>query len=156
MIKITIPAFKELRLAHLVLDYNGTLAVDGILLEGVAARLEALSEKLRIHVVTADTFGKARQGLAGLPCELTILPKENQAEAKREFVEKLGAEGVVAIGNGRNDTLMLRAASLGVAVIEGECLAAQTLLAADVIAPNIHAALDLLANPLRLVATLRS
>ena len=35
MIEIDVPGFGALRLEHLVLDYNGTLACDGMLLEGV-------------------------------------------------------------------------------------------------------------------------
>ena len=36
MIEIDIPGYKTLHLEHLVLDYNGTLAVDGVLIDGVA------------------------------------------------------------------------------------------------------------------------
>jgi hypothetical protein len=71
--ELAIPGFGRLSLEHLVLDYNGTLAVDGKLLPGVKARLARLSGMLRIHVVTADTFGKARAGLRGLDCRLEIL-----------------------------------------------------------------------------------
>ena len=73
MIEIAIPDFGELRLEHLVLDYNGTLALDGRLLFGVRERLERLAEQLTIHVITADTFGKAADYLAGIPCQLDIL-----------------------------------------------------------------------------------
>jgi soluble P-type ATPase len=86
---------------------------------------------------------------------LKIVPAAGQAEAKRRFVESLGAEGVVAIGNGRNDRRMLEAARLGIAVIQGEGAAAGTVAAADLVVPTIADALDLLAHPLRLVASLR-
>ena len=39
MIAHKIPGFGALRLEHLVLDYNGTLALDGRLLRGVGPRL---------------------------------------------------------------------------------------------------------------------
>jgi soluble P-type ATPase len=74
MLEIIIPGHKTLLLQYLVMDYNGTLAQDGLLLEGVRSRLLSLSERLQLHVVTADTFGLARSQLAGLPCELAILP----------------------------------------------------------------------------------
>ena len=156
MIAIDIPGFGKLELAHLVLDYNGTLAIDGRLMGGVAERLHALAAGLSIHVVTADTFGLARAELAGLPAAVTVLPMEGQAEAKRDFVTRLGAASVVAIGNGRNDRHMLRAAALGIAVTQREGLATETAAAADVMSPAIVDALDLLAQPKRLVATLRS
>jgi soluble P-type ATPase len=62
----------------------------------------------------------------------------------------------VSIGNGRNDQLMLKASALGIAVILAEGIAAETLLASDVVCTSIIDALDLLRNPLRLTATLRS
>ena len=156
MIEIAIPDFGVLRLSHLVLDYNGTLACDGRLLEGVAQRLTRLAEELTVHVVTADTFGRAGEGLAGLPVSLTVLEREGQSSAKRAYVRSLGAEDTAAVGNGRNDRLMLRTAALGIAVLETEGAAVQTLNAADLLIPGLTNALDLLLHPKRLTATLRS
>ena len=155
MLQISIPGRADLRLEHLVMDYNGTLACDGLLLPGVRECMEALSDRVRIHVLTADTFGKARAGLEGLPCELSILPPENQDKGKLAYVKRLGAAGAVCVGNGRNDMLMLKAAALGIAVVQEEGASVQTAMAADVICPNISSALQLLTSPLRLTATLR-
>jgi soluble P-type ATPase len=156
MICIQIPGFRKLELDRLVLDYNGTLAIDGELVDGVADRLRALSAQLTIHVVTADTFGRAGGALAGLPCELLVLPKNRQAGGKLAYVNRLGARRCACIGNGRNDRLMLRAAALGIAVVLAEGASAETLVSARVVATSITDALDLLIHPLRLVATLRS
>jgi soluble P-type ATPase len=156
MIEITIPGYKKLQLSHLVLDYNGTLACDGELLPGVEQRLNTLSAQMQIHVLTADTFGKVESALTGVPAELSILPPESQAVGKLKYVQQLGPDGVVCIGNGRNDRLMLKEAALGIAVLQEEGVAVEAVVAADVVAPNILAALDLLIHPLRLVATLRS
>lgn len=154
--KVEIPGFGTLVLGHLVLDYNGTLARDGRLLPGVRARLRALGGMLEVHVVTADTFGRARAQLKGADCSLVILPGRGQDRAKAAYVRRLGSARTVAIGNGRNDRLMLRAAALGIAVLQGEGAAAEALAAADAVAGSIGDALDLLLEPLRLVATLRS
>jgi soluble P-type ATPase len=156
MIEITIPGFGMLRLQHLVMDYNGTLAQDGHLLEGVAPRLGRLAVQIQLHVVTADTFGQAQSNLAGLPCKTVILPGENQAQAKLATIENLDRDQVVAIGNGRNDRLMLESAALGIAIIQGEGAAFETLSVAHVIMPDILSALDALLFPKRLIATLRS
>ncbi|OOG28844.1 ATPase P [Thioalkalivibrio denitrificans] len=156
MLEITIPGGPALALEHLVLDYNGTLAVDGALLPGVAEALEALSRHLRLRVLTADTFGRARDNLAGLPCELIVLDPDAQDQAKLRHVQSLGAGRCVAVGNGRNDCLMLKAAALGICVVQAEGAAMATLLAADVAVPDIHSALGLLRRPQRLVATLRT
>ena len=156
MIEITIPGYRNLQLKHLVLDYNGTLSCDGKIIPGVKETLDIFRDKLHIHILTADTFGKARSELEGVPCELTILAEENQDTSKIEYVKHLGSEFTVCIGNGRNDRLMLKEAVLGIAVIQEEGAAVQTLLTADVVCTSIVSALQLLTNPLRLVATLRS
>ena len=156
MIEINIPGFCHLQLAHLVLDYNGTLAIDGHLIPQVGKKLTKLSHDLHIHVLTADTFGLAKTGLAGLPLDLTIAPPEDQAETKRAFVIDLGVEQVVAIGNGRNDGPMLKAAALGIALVQQEGGAVETLLSADIVSASILDALDLFNHPQRLVATLRA
>ncbi len=154
--EISIPGFGDLSLAHLVLDYNGTLAADGRLLPGVAPRLVRLAPSLEVHVLTADTFGGVREELAGLPVRVTVIPRGDEAQAKAGVVRTLGAERTAAIGNGRNDALMLSEAALGVAVLQGEGAAREALLAADVVAPDIQAALDLFLHPARLLATLRA
>lgn len=156
MIEVNIPGFHRLRLSHLVLDYNGTLAVDGCLLEGVRERVDALAASLRIHIITGDTFGKAREQLETIDCRLIILPSEGQDVTKADYVQQLGPMQTVAIGNGRNDRLMLQQAEIGIAVLGREGAAIETLTAADLIVPDPLTALDLLRNPLRLMASLRS
>lgn len=154
MIRVDIPGRGILELEHLVLDLNGTIALDGEVLAGVPERLVALLEKLRIHLVTADTQGRAAVITEQLGIELVLVTPGDEAEQKRALVERLGAERVLAIGNGANDAGMLRAAALGIAVMGTEGLAVEALQAADVVA-TIQDALDLLLHPRRLVATLR-
>ena len=153
---ILIPGYGKLCLEYLVMDYNGTLAIDGGLIDGVKGVLIKLSEILEFHVLTADTFGKAAAGLDGIPCKLTVLPKEDQQTGKLDYVKMLGADRTVSIGNGRNDQLMLKESALGIAVILGEGASVETLISANVICTSIVSALELLMNPLRLTATLRS
>ncbi len=156
MIEIKIPGYKNLQLEHLVLDYNGTLAIDGKLIPGVKDALIQLSEKLRIHIITADTFGRVQNEVTEIPCELSILPKENQDIGKLEYVKRLGPDITVCIGNGRIDRLMLEDAIVGIVVVQKEGAAVESIQLADVMCPSIISALELLTNPLRLIATLRS
>ncbi len=156
MIDVAIPGYGRLALEHLVCDYNGTLARDGVLLDGVAAQLNALAANLTVHVVTGDTFGTALRSLQGLTCAVTLLPSEGQVQAKQAFVTKLGAAGVVAVGNGRNDRLMLEAAALGIAVIGDEGLAADAMQACNIVVRHVADAFALLEDPRRLIATLRA
>lgn len=156
MFALDIPGYGALRIEHLVLDYNGTLAVDGRLLPGVKSRLQRLARRLRIHVVTADTFGTARRALRGSACRLTVLAAAGQSEAKALYVRRIGQAHVACIGNGRNDRRMLRAAALGIVVLQAEGAAGEAVAAADIVMTSINHALELFMHPQRLVASLRS
>ncbi|WP_462325092.1 HAD family hydrolase [Desulfoplanes sp.] len=156
MICIDIPGGSELRLEHLVLDFNGTLALDGSLLPGVSERLTALSGELSVHIVTADTFGNVAHLFTGTPHDIVVLGPENQDRAKQRVVRNLGPRECVAMGNGKNDVLMLRQAALGIGLIQEEGAYPGIMTAANVICTNISDGLDLLTHPLRLAATLRN
>ena len=156
MIELAIPGRETFRLEHLVLDVNGTLALDGILLPGVTERLATLRQALALHLLTADTHGAQQRINQALRLEGRRLdPAAAGAEQKAAYVRTLGADRVVAIGNGVNDVGMLRDAALGIAVLGPEGMALVALQAADVVTRSIADALDLLSNPKRLVATLR-
>ncbi len=155
MINFTIPGLGDYALEHLVMDVNGTLATDGALLDGVAERLAALRNVFTLHLLTADTHGKQAAIDERLGLTAVRIKAGGEALQKEEYVRALGAEKVVAIGQGANDAEMLRAARLGVCVLSAECAARETLLAADLVAPDILAALDALLNPKRIIATLR-
>lgn len=149
---LELPGRTPLELTDLVLDFNGTLSLDGLLVPQVRPRLARLAKRWRVTVLTADTFGKAARSLAGLPLKLRIVATGKE---KLAFVRQRGTDHVAAIGNGRNDVAMLKAAALGIAVLGPEGAAGDLLAAADVVVRDVREALDLLAHPLRLKATLR-
>jgi soluble P-type ATPase len=155
MIRIDIPGFGPVGLEHLVIDFSGTLSVDGRLVPGAREQLNNLAESVAIHVLTADTHGKALPELEGIACETTLLEVENQDGQKEDFVKDLGAECVVAIGNGNNDRKMLASARVGIAVCLAEGCAIDCLSGADVLVTSVTDALGLLLKPDRLKATLR-
>ena len=155
MIEINIPGRGLIQLRYLVSDVNGTLALDGQLLDGVPKNLLALSDRLQLHLLTADTHGRQAQIDEQLGLQAMRIPQGGEAEAKAAYVHELGAESVVALGQGANDAGMLRAAAIGIAVASVEGLAIESLTSADVVVPNINAAFELLEHPKRLVATLR-
>lgn len=155
MLTIEIPGRQALKLSHLVLDYNGTVAVDGALLESVRRRIQQLKEYLTVHVLTADTYGTVAEECRSLGVEVETFPREGAALCKERIVKAL-AGGTVCLGNGFNDIQMFDAADLSVAVLEGEGLCAALLTHADVAAAGAADALDLLLKPDRLRATLRT
>jgi len=155
MIELNIPGRGTVQLEHLVSDVNGTLALDGQLHPGLARMITTLQDRLKVHLLTADTHGKQHIIDQQLNLKAVRIKNGDEADQKAVYVNQLGAENVVAIGQGANDAAMLKAARIGIAILSAEELAAETLLAADIFVPDIYAALALLENPLRLVATLR-
>ncbi len=157
MLHITLPRTDDLTLNHLVCDVNGTLAVDGLISASVRERLITLAAQLQVHLVTADTYGT----LSRLLDELRHAGAQVQAQRvetgadKVAYVRALGAEQVVAMGNGINDVGMFHLARLSIAICGAEGLALAALQAATLVASSPEAALDLLLHPRRLTATLR-
>jgi soluble P-type ATPase len=151
-IHVEIPGGEPLMLTQLLLDFTGTLSCDGLLLPGLAQRLKLLGQKLRITVLTADTFGTAAKQLEGLPVQLHFI---QTGQDKADFLAGLNSSETAAVGNGRNDVAMVRGAALGIAVIGPEGCAGELVAAAKVVCHDILAAMDLLLNPLKIKATLR-
>jgi soluble P-type ATPase len=156
MLSLDIPGQDRVTIEHLILDFNGTIAVDGRLIAGVAQKLEELHPLITIHVITADTNETARSQLETLPCTLRIIGRQRQDEAKLEYARNLGLSKVLAIGNGSNDYLLLKEAALGICVIQGEGAAVKSMQTADIVCCDINDALEMLLRPHRITATLRN
>lgn len=155
MIELNIPGRGTVQLEHLVCDVNGTLAIDGQLIEGVARLLRGIKDRLTVHLLTADTHGRQAVIDQQLGLSAVRISPGQESEQKTAYITKLGAERVIAVGQGANDAGMLQAAALGVCILSREGTAIEAMLAADILAPDIFAALELLEKPLRMVATLR-
>ena len=155
MNEIEINNHKNLSIKHIVLDYNGTIAKDGILKEGVKKLLPQLSKCYTLHVITADTFGSVQAQVGDFDVEVKVLKSADHTAEKAEYVKSLESAQCVAIGNGNNDAQMLKSAELGIALIGDEGCATATLLVSDIVSHSIEDALELLLHTKRLIATLR-
>ena len=155
MLKIKIPGREEMTLSHLILDYNGTIAEDGLIIESIRPRLAQLKEVLSIYVITADTHGTAAQRCEGLPLQVLTFPTTQVGQIKADEARKLSG-GVVTIGNGFNDIQMSDAADLSICVMGREGCCGALLSHCDVVVTSIVDALDLLIKTDRLRATLRT
>jgi P-type E1-E2 ATPase len=155
MIQIVIPGNESIEILYLVCDVNGTLAVDGVLMEGIKDSVSKLRSLVEIHLLTADTFGKGTDIANSLGVKFAILKPGNEREQKAAYVRKLGAQKVAAIGQGANDELMIKEAGLGICVLSPEGTATPTLLAAKLVCLNGNSALQLLLHPTRLTASMR-
>ncbi len=155
MLTIEIPGREPLCLRHLILDYNGTIAEDGEIIEAIRPRLETLSRDLSIYVITADTHGTAAKKCQGLPLQVLTFPTTQVGAIKAGEAMKCTG-GVCTIGNGFNDIQMSDAADLSICVIGKEGCCGALLMHTDVVVLSIQDALDLLLVPGRLRATLRT
>ena len=155
MITVKIPGREEMTLSHLVLDYNGTIAEDGNIIEDIRPRLEILKDMLKIYVITADTHGTAKSKCEGLPLEVLTFPTTAVGDIKAANVKELSG-GVVCIGNGFNDIQMSDASDLSICVIGREGCCGALIGHCDIIVTSIADALDLLIKTDRLRATLRT
>jgi len=155
MLEINIPGRGNLQLNHLVCDVNGTLAVDGVLIPGLAEKMASLRGVLTIHLLTADTHGGQSSIDQLLNLKAVRVTPGNEAGQKADYVRNLGANYVVALGQGANDTEMLKAAALGICVFSPEGTAVEAMLAADLVMLDVFSALELLEKPMRIKGDLR-
>jgi soluble P-type ATPase len=153
---IKIPNFKTLHITDIVCDYNGTIATDGMLLPKVKALFTELSKEYKIHVITADTFGTVAKELDDCDVEIKILASQDHTKEKAAYIQHLGADNCVALGNGNNDKEMLLNAVLGIAIIGDEGCSKDTLLNADIFFTDITDALSAFLHTKRLIASLRN
>ena len=155
MISLSIPGLQSFNIDNLVLDVNGTLAIDGNLIPGVKERLNQLSQLVNIYMLTADTHGRQDHIDKELNLNSVRINRENEAQQKEAFVIKKGPESTIAIGNGANDELMIRKAAIGIVLIQEEGACFRTISSGKIVFKNIIHALDALVYPNRIIATLR-
>ena len=152
---IEIANFKKLEITDIICDYNGTIARDGIVLPEIKGLFESLAEHFALHVITADTFGSVQRQLEGYGAKIKILSGSDHTAEKSNFIESLGAGHCAALGNGNNDSRMLKTAEIGIAVMGDEGCSVETLTSADIVVKDSFDGLMLFLEPMRLAATLR-
>jgi P-type E1-E2 ATPase len=155
MIEMNIPGQGILQLEYLVCDINGTLAVDGVLIPGVATNIKKIQDRLKVHLITANTHAKQKYINEELGIEAQIIQMGNENQQKREFIQQLGSGSVIAVGQGANDSGMLNEAAIGICVFSDEGTAVEALMSSDILVRDGLTALELIQNPMRMVATLR-
>jgi len=155
VIKLSIPGWKTLEIHHVLSDLNGTLAVDGILVDGVVDKIKQLEKLITFTIITADTFGTAKQLIKEYDLTIHRMKTRNEYVYKATMVHQLGAEQTIFIGNGANDIAAFQEAALSICVIGGEGAYYEAVQQADLVVTSPLEALDLLLHPKRIVAGLR-
>ncbi|MFO7887381.1 MAG: haloacid dehalogenase [Eubacteriales bacterium] len=155
MIKLEIPGYGDVKIENILLDYNGTIASEGKLIPDLKSIMEKLSKKVKIFVLTADTFGTVEEEIKDLPIEIIKIKKENERQQKEEALKKLGPKNTISYGNGNNDKLMIKESIIGICIMGDEGCSRETLEEADLVINSIEKGLLLLLDKNKLKATLR-
>ena len=137
MISISIPGWGNIEIENIVLDLNGTIAADGKIPSEVKEKINCLSDKAKIYILTADTQGTATEEISDMHVELLKVSEKDSAEVKLRVLESLDPERTVAIGNGNNDRFILKEAALGIAVLGDEGMSVLAMKDADIVVKNI-------------------
>lgn len=156
MLVYDIPGTGEIRIENIVFDYNGTVAVDGKLIDGVKESLVKLKNYANIYILTADTYGTVEAQCNNLGIDVKTFPKENAGLFKKEIVEKLGAKNTICVGNGVNDVEMFKICGISIATVEGEGCSGKLLIHTDIAVKSIEEAVELILSKDRMKATLRN
>lgn len=154
MIRMTV-AGQRYGVEHVVFDLNGTIAHGGVVAETTKRAIDRLADDVRVHVVTADTFGSAREQLSETRCHVRLLESEDHTREKASYLSTLDG-ATVAVGNGANDVAMLDAADLGIAIVGPVGCGGALLTHADIVVVSIEAASGLLSEPEFVRATMRT
>lgn len=155
MIETIIPGRPIVLIENLLMDYNGTLAIDGHLIKGVSHRLHKLASKINLVILTADTYGIVEESCRDLPVTISIINKGQEQIQKLEVLNLIGTDKTASIGNGANDLLMIKESIIGISVIGKEGVFSQLIGASDICVPDINTGLDLFLHPKRITSTLR-
>lgn len=147
----------NIAIENVVFDLNGTLSMGGNITPEVQEKIHQLSKKVKIFLLSSDTRGNLKDIGEKLGVNWHRVNDSSLSEnvVKEKFVEKLGAENTIAVGNGKNDEFMLKKAKIGIAVIGEEGASVSTLLSADIIVTHPEDSLELILDPQKIVATMR-
>lgn len=154
MITIQRPNQQPLDIEYLLIDYEGTLASDGRVHPKAKDKINLLSKRIKVFIVTNGEKVSVEERLRKVNAEIIWLTEGQASRQKLQLLHQLDPNKTVAIGNGQDDAAMIAEAGLGICMIGKEAAAGETLRRADLVMTNILDALDFLLRPLRQKATL--
>jgi len=154
MINIQRIGQEPLEINFILLDFEGTLAPDRRVHPKAKDKVNLLSKRAKIYILTKEEKEHVEEALKKVKAETIYLVEGESSQQKLDLLHQLGAVGTVAIGNGADDGPMIEGAGLGICVIGKEGASAEAVKNADVVFTDILDALDFLLKPLRQRATL--
>ncbi|OGP76520.1 MAG: hypothetical protein A2V86_04960 [Deltaproteobacteria bacterium RBG_16_49_23] len=154
MITILRPGQAPLKIEFILIDFEGTLALDGRVHPKAKDKINLLSKRTKLFVFTTGEKTLVEERLRKVNAEIVYVAESEASRQKLDLLRQLGPGKTVSIGNGADDAVMIEEAGLGICIIGKEAAAGEALRRADLVVTNILDALDFLLKPLRQKATL--
>jgi soluble P-type ATPase len=154
MIIVERPGQNNLEIEFILIDFEGTLASDRRVHPKAKDKINLLSKRTKIYVLTREEKEHAEELLKKVKAEIIYLTEGESSAKKLDLLRQLGPARTAAVGNGLNDVSMIEEAGLGVCVLGKEGTSSEAMKKADVVFMNILDALDFLLKPLRQKTTL--
>jgi soluble P-type ATPase len=154
MISIQRPGMESLDIHFVLIDFEGTLAMDGRVHPKAKDKVNLLSKRATIYILTKSNREKVEETLKKMKVEILYLTEGDSSQQKLNVLQRLGSHQTAVIGNGLDDVRIMEQAGLGMCVIGKEGSSAEAMAKADLVVNNVLDALDFLLKPLRQRATL--
>ncbi len=154
MIYIQRPGQEPLEIDFILFDFEGTLASDRRVHPKAKDKINLLSKRAKIYILTKEEKERVEEVLKKVNAEIVYLTGEASSPKKMDILHQLGATRTVAVGNGADDGPLMEESGFGLCVIGKEGASSGAVKNADVVFTDILDALDFLLKPLRQKATL--
>jgi soluble P-type ATPase len=154
MIILQRPGRTPLEVEFILLNFEGTLGTDRRIHPKAKDKLNLLSKRTNIYILTKGEQEAIRETLKKVKAEVVYFKEGEVSQGKLDLLRQLGAAKSVAIGNGVDDVPMIEEAGLGICIIDVEGASGEAIKKADVVFTNILDALDFFLKPMRHKAVL--
>jgi soluble P-type ATPase len=154
MIPIQRPGQDPIEIEFILIDFEGTLALDRRVHPKAKDKINLLSKRTRIYIMVKAEKEMVEEKLKKVKAEILYTAEGETSKRKLQLLHQLGAAKTVAIGNGMDDAPILEEAALGICVMGKEGTSSEAFIKSDVVVSNILDALDFLLKPLHQKATL--
>ncbi len=154
MITIQRPGQSNLEIDFILIGFEGTLASDRRVHPKAKDKINLLSKRTKIYILTTEEKERVEEVLKRVKAETVYLTEGESSQKKLDLFRQLGPARTVAIGSGLDDVPMIEEAGLGVCVLGKEGTSSEAMKKADLVFMNILDALDFLLKPLRQKASL--
>ena len=154
MISIQRPGMESLDIHFILIDFEGTLAMDGRVHPKAKDKVNLLSKRATIYILTKSNREKVEETLKKMKVKILYVTEGDSSQQKLDVLQRLGPHQTAVIGNGLDDVRIMEQAGLGMCVIGKEGSSAEAMAKADLVVTHVLDALDFLLKPLRQRATL--